>query len=416
MSTDSRLLPFPATAGLAAGLLLVTGISACAPPAGPSFEVTLAAPAFDALAALGLETPVKGRLFVILTRDTAREPRLQTDVTGVPFWGMDVHDLGPGSTVTLADGEDVYGYPLPTLDALPPGEYTAQALLNVYTTFSRADGKVVEMHNETGEGQNLWRSPGNPVSEPVRVTIGAGASPVRLEIVNVIPPIEPVPEDGVLQQGNPADGRLTRFVKMRSEKLSTFWGHDMYIGANVLLPRDYDSRPNERYPVIWVQGHFPGRRAPFGYSEDGSRRGADFTRFWLSDEAPRVILVSIRDANPFYDTSYSVNSANVGPWGDAIVDELMPMLERTFRIISERWARVTAGGSTGGWEALAAQIFYPDVFGGAWGWCPDPVDFRYYQIVNVYDDPNAYFVEDDWQRVERPGARRPDGNIRYMMR
>lgn len=418
MSAASRSRLHSARSAIGAVLLLTTGIGfGCGQGSAPTFEVTLSAPAFDALASLGLETPAKGRLFVILTRDSAREPRLQADVTGVPFWGMDVQGLSAGSTVTLAGGPAVYGYPLPTLGEIPPGEYTAQALLNVYTTFSRADGKVVEMHNETGEGQNLWRSPGNPVSRPVRVQIGEGApGTVRLELADVIPPIEPVPEGSVLQQGNPADGRLTRFIKMRSEKVSAFWGHDMYIGANVLLPRDYDARPNERYPVIYVQGHFPGRGAPFGYSEDGSRRGADFTSFWLSEAAPRVILVSIRDANPFYDTSYSVNSANVGPWGDAIVEELIPLLERTFRIIGEPWARVTAGGSTGGWEALGAQIFYPDVFGGAWGWCPDPVDFRYYQIVNVYDDANAYVIGDDWHRVDRPGARRPDGNVRYTMR
>ena len=417
MSAASRSRFLPARSTIGATLLLAVGVATgCRQGSAPTFEVTLSAPAFNALGALGLETPVKGRLFVILTRDTAREPRLQTDVTGVPFWGMDVQGLAAGSTVTLA-GPAVYGYPLPTLGEIPPGEYTAQALLNVYTTFSRADGKTVEMHNETGEGQNLWRSPGNPVSPPVRVQIGAGApGTVRLELADVIPPIEPPPEGGVLQQGNPADGKLTRFVKMRSEKVSAFWGHDMYIGANVLLPRDYDTRPNERYPVIYVQGHFPGRGAPFGYSEDGTRRSADFTNFWLSDAAPRVILVSIRDANPFYDTSYSVNSANVGPWGDAIVEELIPLLEHTFRIIPEPWARVTAGGSTGGWEALGAQVFYPDVFGGAWGWCPDPVDFRYYQIVDVYDDANAYAIADDWHSVERPGARRPDGNVRYSMR
>jgi hypothetical protein len=106
----------------------------------------------------------------------------------------------------------------------------------------------------------------------------------------------------------------------------------------------------------------------------------------------------------------------VGPWGDAIVEELIPHLERTFRMEASQWARVVVGGSTGGWEALAMQIFYPDFFGGAWGWCPDPVDFRYHQIVNVYEDANAYVTDHGWVKVERPGARRPDGNVRYTMR
>lgn len=138
--------------------------------------------------------------------------------------------------------------------------------------------------------------------------------------------------------------------------------------------------------------------------------------FWLSDDAPRVLAVTFRDANPFYDTSYEINSANMGPSGDATVRELIPYIEQRFRAIGEPWARLLAGGSTGGWEALALQVFYPDEFAGTWAWCPDPVDFHYYQIVNVYQDDNAYFTEYEWHRVERPNARRSDGNIRSTIR
>jgi len=129
-----------------------------------------------------------------------------------------------------------------------------------------------------------------------------------------------------------------------------------------------------------------------------------------------VILVSVRDANPFYDTGHSVNSVNVGPYGDAFVQELIPFLENEFRMVPEEWARVLAGGSTGGWEALAIQIFNPNDFGGAWGWCPDPVDFHYYQIVDIYGDENAYTGEGEWVRPERPNARRPDGNVTSTIR
>ena len=129
-----------------------------------------------------------------------------------------------------------------------------------------------------------------------------------------------------------------------------------------------------------------------------------------------MILVSVRDANPFYDTGHSVNSANVGPYGDAFVQELIPHLESEFRIIPEAWARTLAGGSTGGWEALAIQIFNPEDFGGTWGWCPDPVDFHYYQIVNIYEDENAYLAGSEWVKHERPNARRPDGNISSTIR
>ena len=111
-----------------------------------------------------------------------------------------------------------------------------------------------------------------------------------------------------------------------------------------------------------------------------------------------------------------VNSANVGPYGDALTEELIPYLEEHFRMIRAPWARLLAGGSTGGWEALAMQVFYPETFGGTWGWCPDPVDFNYYQIVNVYEDDNAYYTDNEWHRLERPNARRPDGNLTSTVR
>lgn len=125
---------------------------------------------------------------------------------------------------------------------------------------------------------------------------------------------------------------------------------------------------------------------------------------------------TFRDANPYYDTSYSVNSANFGRYGDAITREPIPYIEERFRAVGRLWARVLAGGSTGGWEALALQVFHPGLFGGAWAWCPDAVDFRYHQIVNIYDDANAYWIDRGWVRAERPGHRRPDGNVQYTMR
>jgi hypothetical protein len=330
---------------------------------------------------------------------------------------MEVRDLEGGGEVLLTfDREATIGYPLASFHELPPGEYTAQAFLNVFTTFNRSDGHTVEMHLNSGAGQSPWRAPGNAMSEPKQIQVSQNSSELfRFQIDQVIPPLDPVPPGGSLQQGNPPDqGDFVRFTKIRSEALSEFWGQDMYIGANVLLPSDYWDNPDRKYPVLYLTGHFPGRSAPFGYSEDegpGRGRSAGFSEFWRSPESPKVILVTVRDANPYYDTGHSVNSENVGPYGDAFLKELIPSLESEFRMIPEPWARTLAGGSTGGWEALAVQILNPDDFGGTWGWCPDPVDFHYYQIVNVYEDDNAYFSEGEWVQVERPNARRPDGNI-----
>ena len=134
-------------------------------------------------------------------------------------------------------------------------------------------------------------------------------------MTEVIPPIEPLQEGEVLQQGNPRDTDWVKFVKIKSELLSEFWGRDMYIGANVLLPRGFYDEPDRRYPVLYLQGHFPGRRAPLGFSEgsERSRRGAATYEYWTSDSAPKVVAVTFRDANPIYDTSYEINSANPSP-------------------------------------------------------------------------------------------------------
>jgi hypothetical protein len=364
-----------------------------------------------------LEVPVTGRVYIILTRRDDREPRQQVGVTGVPFWGREVRDLAGGDMVPLTPGSNgVIGYPLEDLSSVPSGDYFVQAFLNVFTTFHRSDGQTLEMHLNSGAGQRPWRSPGNAMSPILPIRIGEDTPPtLTLTIDKVIPPVEPVPQGGSMQQGNPEDrGDLVRFVKIRSESVSRFWGQDMYVGANILLPPDYWTSSDRKYPVLYLQGHFPGRSAPFGYSDDdsgGRGRSAGFSEFWRSSGSPKLILVSFRDANPFYDTSHSVNSVNVGPYGDAVTKELIPHLEREFRIIPEPWARILAGGSTGGWEALAMQTFYPEFFGGTWGWCPDPVDFHYYQIVDIYEDQNAYERGGEWVRVERPNARRPDGNI-----
>ncbi len=403
------------------GLQLVVVLAACTAPTteanGPTFVVELSESAAQEISSLGLEVPVTGRAYVILTREDEREPREQVGVRGVPFWGTEVRGMEGGDEVTLvAGGEGVIGHPLADLSSVPSGDYRVQAFLNVFTTFHRSDGHVVEMHLNSGAGQSPWRAPGNAMSAPQEVSLdGRGGRPIRLILDQVIPPIDPVPEGGSLQQGNPPDrGDLVRFVKIRSEALSTFWGRDMYIGANILLPTDYAARPERRYPVLYLTGHFPGGRAPNGFDAPPTeRRGRNdgFTEFWRAPDSPKMILVSVRDANPYYDTGHSVNSPNVGPYGDAFTQELIPFLEEEFRILPQPEARVLAGGSTGGWEALAIQIFNPDLFGGAWGWCPDPVDFNYYQIVNVYEDDNAYEDRDEWTRVERPNNRRPDGTI-----
>jgi hypothetical protein len=106
-----------------------------------------------------------------------------------------------------------------------------------------------------------------------------------------------------------------------------------------------------------------------------------------------------------------VNSANNGPYGDAITYELIPEIEKQFRGIGQGWARFTYGGSTGGWEALAVQVFYPDQYNGCYAACPDPIDFRAYTNFNIYKDKNAYYEEGSFRRTMRPAHRNYLGQV-----
>jgi enterochelin esterase-like enzyme len=374
--------------------LLLSGFAAAAvsaalavrpdsPPPAVSFSVSVSPAART--------EPVSGRILLLVSRTE----RFSPGINGSPVFGLNVDDLRPGDRVLVDDR--AFGYPVRRLSEIPEGEYFVQAWLNVYTTFNRSDGKTIKLHMDQGEGQNWRRSPGNLSSDPIKIRVGgAAAEPPPLVLKNVVPPIPPYPDTAHLKH-----------IKIQSKLLSEFWGRPMFIGANVLLPKGYEEHPEVRYPVHYIQGHFP-RGGVARFSEDPASSGF---KAWNAENLPRFIQVTFEHACPYYDDSYGVNSDNVGPYGDAIVTELIPHLERTFRAIGQPWARVLSGGSTGGWISLAMQVFYPDVFGGTWSFYPDPVDFRKYQIVNLYDDKNAYYIEHEWTRVPRGAERDTSGNL-----
>ncbi len=348
---------------------------------------------------------ITGRILVIVAKEDSREPRFQVSTHGTPFWGVDIQAMKPGQSAVV-DG-DAFGYPLPSLADLPPGEYFVQAFINVYTEFKRADGHTLWMHQDQWEGQRWNRSPGNLYSDVIKMKIDpAEKRTIRLECKNVIPPVE-----------IPPDTKWVKRIKFQSNLLSDFWGQPMYLGATILLPKDYEKHSNVNYPVIYYQGHF-SLRAPFGFRSDDpgdnrrARRGYDFYQHWTSDTCPRFIAVTFQHPSPYYDDSYAVNSPNTGPCGDAIMKELIPRIEETFRIIRKPWARLLTGGSTGGWISLALQVLHPEFFGGVWSLCPDPVDFRYFQAVNIYEDKNAFFKEFNWLRVPTPSDRTTTGIVR----
>jgi hypothetical protein len=372
------------------------------------------------------QRPVDGRLMLLIAKNDGREPRFQvsaTSLSSAQIFGMDVDGLKAGDERTFDAA--VLGYPLESLSALPPGDYVVQAMLHKYETFRLASGHTVKLPMDRGEGQQWNSAPGNAYSAPQKVRWeGVKGPSIRIEIDRTIPPVK-----------EPADTKYVKHLKIKSELLSKFWGRDMFLGAHVLLPEGFDAHPNARYPLVINHGHFP---ADFGnwretppdpslkceYSERFKldcynriqQQGAyDFYKAWTGPDFPRVLAVEIQHANPYYDDSYAVNSANLGPYGDAIMRELLPQIESRFRGIAAGWARATYGGSTGGWEALAVQVFYPDEFNAAYAACPDPIDFRAFTVVDIYKDANAYWAEGPFMKVPRPGHRDYLGHVQATL-
>ncbi len=380
------------------------------PPSGLRFEVSFPENVIDEISRFGLQSPITGRIYAIISRNKEREPRFQTGFTGVPIWGKNVYSLMPGEAALI--DEDVFGYPLESIKDIAPGEYYIQGFINIYTEFKRSDGNTLWMHNDQWEGQRWYRSPGNLYSDVKKDYIDPSRDKViKLECKNVIPAVK-----------IPSDTKWVKRIKFQSKILTEFWGKPVYLGATVLLPKGYDDHPDVYYPVHYVQGHF-SLRAPHRFRTDDpgeddlrGQSGYEFYKYWISDECPRVIAVTFQHPCPYYDDSYAVNSPNVGPYGDAIMKELIPYVEEQFRIIKKPYARVLSGGSTGGWITLALQIFHPDFFGGAFSLAPDPVDFHCYELVNIYDDKNAYYKEYDWLKVERPECRDTQGQILWTNR
>jgi Putative esterase len=380
----SGLLPLAAAA-----LLWGAPFPPAAQDTGLRFEIVVPQAAHAA--------PVTGRIYVMISEANQPPPYLQIGRTGTPFFGRDVETLPAGIAGTI-DRSDL-GTPVESLDDIPPGDYWVQGFVNVYSEFRRGDGHVVWMHDDQWEGQDWNQSPGNLYSDAQRVRIDPGTNAViRLEARHVIPPVQ-----------IPADTDRVRRFRFQSPMLTEFWGRPIYLGATVLLPKDYETSTID-YPVIYEQGHF-SLDPPLGFGFPGS-----VYLDWEAEDFPRFIAVTFQHPTPYFDDSYAVNSVNVGPYADAILEELIPEIESRFRTISEPWARILTGGSTGGWEALALQIFEPDFFGGTWAYCPDPVDFHNVEAIDVYGDGNAFYKQFAWRQVPTPNTRETDGQIRLTSR
>jgi hypothetical protein len=371
-----------------------------------------------------IKAPLDGRVMLFLAKKNDAEPRFQiqdSPDTQLMF-GADA-EAWKSNKAFILNGKNSFGYPIQNLADMPAGEYYVQVLLHRYETFKRADGHTIKLPMDRGEGQNFRVAPGNLFSTPQKIFIDPKSDktiPINLDQIN--PPVPP----------HSADTKYLKHLKIKSKKLSDFWGRDMYLGANILLPEGFEEHPEAKYPLVVFHGHFPAefdgfsetppspdmdtttynaRFGIYGYKKIVAQEAHNFYKTWTSKDFPRFIIIEIQHANPFYDDSYAVNSANLGPYGDAIMYELIPEIEKKYRGIGKGWARFMYGGSTGGWEALAAQVLYPDEFNGCFAACPNPIDFRSYTMVDIYKDKNAYFYESEFTKTPRPGKRNYLGEV-----
>jgi hypothetical protein len=382
--------------------------------------------------------PLDGHVLLLLSNNDEKEPRFQISfmtADSQQVFGVDVDALTPGSPAVFDAA--TLGYPAESLNDIPAGDYWVQAVLNIYDTFHLSNGRTLKLPPDKGEGQHWMVKPGNLYSKPQKIYLDP-KSPLtlRISLTEKMPSVADNPKvvDSVVgwsaanDDHTIVDNKWVKHIHIQSDMLTKFWGRPTYLGAVVLLPDGWEDHPDAHYPLIVEQDHFsrglPGIMAfrtqpPSDNLKGGELRAAKngykLYQDWTAGRLPRVIVMSVQHATPYFDDSYAVNSENVGPYGDAITQELIPYIEKQFRGIGQGWARSVYGGSTGGWESLASQVFYPDFYNGAWVFCPDVVDFRAYMTMNLYDDKNAFWIESPYARVPRPSVRQPDGLILSTM-
>lgn len=322
-----------------------------------------------------------GRVFISLTRDNKVQPRFALGRSGLEApqgIACDVTNLTPQNPALL----DSRGYTSPATNfaAIPPGDYYVQALF------------------DCNQDLRLLNAPGNLYSKVQKTHVDpATATTIHLDLTEQIP-----------AEKLPTETEFVKYVRFESPLLSKFHGRPIFLRAGIILPKDFGKDTTRHYP-LWVR--IGGLNTRFTAVSSLIDTPSRFREAWLADDTPRFILVQLDGSGPFGDPYY-VNSENNGPFGDALTQELIPHIEKTFRGIAPG-KRVLSGTSTGGWVSLALQIFYPDYFCGAWASCPDPVDFRALELINLYQDENAFV---DAGGNERPSERNLQGRTTLTVR
>ncbi len=304
-----------------------------------------------------------GRVYIMLSRSD-REPRFGPSwVNTDPFFAIDVENWQPGAALVFTDA--ALGYPGPA-STVQQDIYSIQAVMR-----------------RSLDSPSVGNGPGTAYSVVSRQEVqGTTSGEIRLHIDQVVPP----------RTYDDVENDHLRLVAIRSDLLSAFYGRDITMQAAVALPSGYGDDDARGYPALYV---IPG----FGGNHVQATRWA---HRMIGPERDDFIIVGL---NPLCRTGHHVfaDSANNGPRGWALIEELIPYLEQEFHLVSAPTARFLTGSSSGGWSSLWLQVTYADFFGGVWSIVPDPVDFRDFQRINLYETGANMYIDDQGNR--RPIAR-----------
>jgi hypothetical protein len=316
--------------------------------AAVKFDVTL-----DPAAA---SRPASGRLFVFLSQRPTGEPRDGPDwFHPEPFFAIDVSNFQPGTIRRITDSAD--GFP-DRLSKLPAGHWRAQAIFGQYRPIFAA--------SRDPQSISRRRMPGNAFSRVVEIDVSDGS-------VQAVPLLL----DGVVREPAFPDSQGVKHIRIESALLTRFFKQPAWQDAAVILPAGYDDHPENRYPVIYEITGFGGSywdALDLSPPQPAEASETDFIRVLL-------------DGQCAWGHHAYADSATNGPRGRALVEELIPEIDRRFRTVAAPRGRLLAGHSSGGWSSLWLQVSHPKFFGGVWSSSPDPVDFRDFQRTDLYAVP-----------------------------
>jgi len=328
----------------------------------------------------GIKTSIKpdGRLILFISENSRREPRTQTwPAAGNYIFAKNINELDVDEEFSISASSNLLSTASWTLDAVPEGTYYLQVVWDHDKEESRID------------------APGIIYSKVEKVDVNSSKE-IEINLSEIIAVRTIV------------DHKHVKEVSIKSELLSKFWDKEMTLKASVLLPSSYFDNPTKKFPVRYNIAGYGGRYTRVNRMINNQ----SFSDWWFSGDAPQIINVFLDGEGPFGD-SYQMDSENSGPYGEALIKELIPHIESKYRGTGEAKYRFVDGCSTGGWVSLALQLYYPDDFNGVWSYSPDAVEFKNYQLINIYKDENAYINESG---IDRPVMRNTSGEPLMLLR